>query len=52
MGETESEKSGVDEEEGAPVPEVPDFEPPHDVRNTAQHIRNGKEQYMRGEPIF
>ena len=52
VGEAESEKSGVGEEEGDPVPEVPDLDPPHDVRNTAQHNKNGRGRYLQQEPIF
>jgi hypothetical protein len=42
LGETESEKSGVAEDEGEPVLELPDFEPPQDVRSTIQHDRRRK----------
>ena len=51
VGETEREKSGVDEDVGEPVPEVPDFEPPHDVKTIMLHKKIGRERYREGEPM-
>ncbi len=49
VGETASEKSGEEDEEGAPVLELPDLELPHDVRKTTQHSRDAREQNFKGD---
>jgi len=49
VGATESEKSGEAEDEGVPVLGLPDLEPPHEVRNTAQDSRDRKLQNLERE---
>ena len=52
MGETESVKSGEDEEDGVPLPGVPEFEFPQEVKKMAQNNKNETELYLEAKPIF